>query len=166
MSMPFGLSPNGSVLRPSAAVISAMTKVHVPTSCSRSVFAGCAVAAFAPRPSASMTASRRIAGMVLLPGSNVWAAIGRGVHRATALIETIAWRNGAAIGPATRGERRRSLRLGVGLACCVRELGGVMDGGADAHVGRASAEVGHLPVDIRIGRLGMPAQQVRRGHDH
>ena len=30
MSMPFGLSPKGSVFLPSAAVISAMTNVHVP----------------------------------------------------------------------------------------------------------------------------------------
>jgi hypothetical protein len=36
-----------------------------------------------------------------------------------------------------------------------------MDGGADAHIGRAAAEIGHLPVDILVGWLRVAGEQRR-----
>src|SRR5713226_4534656 len=41
-----------------------------------------------------------------------------------------------------------------------------MDGGADAGIGRAATEIGQLAVDVRVGRIGVPAQEPRRRHDH
>src|SRR5262245_48151544 len=65
---PFGVSPNGNDFLPSGAVISATTKVQVPTSWSRRLLLCCAVAL--PKVSASVNAAAAIC-MSLMMSSEV-----------------------------------------------------------------------------------------------
>src|SRR5215472_141693 len=48
----------------------------------------------------------------------------------------------------------------------LRVLGRRMDGGADALVGSAAADIGHRRVDIGIGRFRLLLEQRSRRHDH
>src|SRR5881296_219588 len=72
--------------------------------------------------------------------------------------------------PAFRKSRRRRAkrRLNIAVICVsLRERRrGVLDGGPDADVGRAAADVaGHRRIDIRVGGFLLNAQQGRSGHD-
>src|SRR5262245_18070884 len=59
----------------------------------------------------------------------------------------------------TMKARRESFMSGPLLA------GGHVDGGADALIGPAAADVGHGVVDVAVGRLGIALQQRGRRHD-
>src|ERR1700686_3391552 len=45
------------------------------------------------------------------------------------------------------------------------DLGLPVDGRPDARIGPTAADVGHLAVDVGVGRLRLPLEQVHRGHD-
>src|SRR6185437_6983957 len=71
-----------------------------------------------------------------------------------------------------RGPRRSPPRVGWAWeawrarSCRLSLAGGVVDGGADALIGPAAADVAaHRLVDVVVGRLRLGGQQRRGGHD-
>src|SRR5438093_6573876 len=66
--------------------------------------------------------------------------------------------------PATPAVSRNSRRV-ICAALMSRSLRGAMDGGADALVRAAAADVGHRRVDVAVGGMRSFREQRRGGHD-
>ena len=70
-----------------------------------------------------------------------------------------------AAAPATRNSRRDQVMSGP-LCADGRGSGGLPDGGADAGVGAAAADVArHGVVDVAVGGMRVGGEERRRGHD-
>src|SRR6516225_4801931 len=77
----------------------------------------------------------------------------------------------ASVSPAAPSMKRRRLMLAIPVSMARssglgQPVGGVVDRGADAHVGRAATDVAaHRLVDVFVARLRIARQQRRGAHD-
>src|SRR3712207_2981106 len=117
----------------------------------------------------TMVSSGLITTQALTSGGRVWAPCAA-ASPAKGMWKPSESPVAAAVEPA-RNLRRETLSAVVMVssrpsAAAHAALGGELDGGADAVVGAAAADVGDLLVDVGVGRLRLAGKERRRGHDH